>query len=171
MVRSMHTRKIFTLVCLAIVIFAGSSYSKSGVKQAPKFAIFDLQDKLVTMTTLTKENNLVISFWASYCVPCKRELPQLVELEKKYAEKKKIKLVLINIDKEGKDKAKPILDSMGVTSLCLADMYQVNAKKYIPDLKIPAVFIVNKKNEIVFEAVGESEENINNLEKAIQKLK
>ena len=159
------------MICLAVVIVAGSTWAKSGVKHAPKFAIFDLQDKLVTMTNLTKENNLVISFWASYCVPCKRELPQLVELEKKYAETKKIKLVLINIDKEGKVKAQPVLDSLGVKSLCLADMYQVNAKKYIPDLKIPAVFIVNKKNEIVFEATGEGEENIKNLEKAIQKLK
>jgi len=171
MVHTGHKKIIFILICLVAISFTGNSYSKPGVKQAPKFAIFDLQDKLVTMTTLTKSNNLIISFWASYCVPCKREIPQLVELEKKYSEQKKVKLVLINIDKEGKDKAKPVLDSLDVTNLCLVDMYQLNAKKYIPNLKIPAVFVINKKNEIVFEAIGEGEKNLKNLEKAIQQLK
>jgi hypothetical protein len=50
-------------------------------------------------------------------------------------------------------------------------MYQLTAKKYIPDLKIPAVFLVDRRGEIVFQAVGESAEIMSLLEKAIERLK
>ena len=162
---------LYSIICITAIIWGSSIHSRSMVKQAPGFAIFDIEDKFVSLNDLTKKHNLIISFWASYCLPCKKEIPQLVELEKKYSLEKNLKLVLINIDTEGKVKAKPVLDELGVSTLCLMDIYQINTKNYISNLKIPAVFIVNRENEIVFEAVGENEENLQKLEKAIINLK
>ena len=139
-------------------------------KKAPGIALYNMSDNLVTLGNLTKESNVIVSFWASYCLPCIKELPQLAELEKKYGSEKNVKLLLINIDKEGIEKAGSVLDRLGISSECLLDRYQVNAKKYIPDLKIPAVFLINRKGNIVYSASGEKSENMENLEKAIKKL-
>jgi thiol-disulfide isomerase/thioredoxin len=162
-------KKILPIIIFLILITINFDVI-SATKKAPGIALYNLSDKLITLSTLNKDSNVIISFWAGYCKPCKKEMPQLVELEKKYGEKKKIKLLFVNIDKEGKEKAQPVLDELKITDECLLDKYQVNAKKYIPDLRIPAVFLVNSKGNIVFEAVGESTENIANLEKAIQQL-
>jgi len=153
-----------------MILSVNTDINTASQKKAPGLALYNLDNNLVTLTELTKKSNVIISFWASYCKPCLKEMPMLVELEKKYEGKKKVKLLLVNIDNEGKEKAKPVLEDFKISNECLLDSYQVNAKKYIPKLKIPAIFLVNQKGNIVFEAVGESRENIANLEKAIQKL-
>ena len=75
-----------------------------------------------------------------------REMPLLIEIEKKYQKKKNVRLIFINIDKEGKEKALPILQQYNVKNDCLMDIYQLTAKKYIPNLKIPALFLIDKRN-------------------------
>ncbi len=162
--------KKILIVIMFFILIAINFNLISATKKAPGIALYNLSDKLITLSSINKESNVIISFWASYCKPCRKEMPQLVELEKKYANKNRIKLLFVNIDNEGKEKAQPVLDELNITNECLIDRYQVNAKKYIPGLKIPAIFIVNQNGNIVFEAVGESEETIANLEKAIQKL-
>jgi thiol-disulfide isomerase/thioredoxin len=88
------------------------------------FALFNEKDELVRFTELIRENNILIAFWASYCAPCKKELPQLVEIEKRYSRSHNIKLVLINVDGDGKEKGLPVLKAHNVSSLCLFDIYQ-----------------------------------------------
>ncbi len=163
-------KKSLTVVCSVMLLAMLAVLADAGSKKAPGIALYNMNDQLVKLSELTKSNNVIVAFWASYCVPCKKEMPQLVQLEKKYSGSKGVKLLLINIDKEGKQAAQPVLDELGVEAECLLDSYQTCAKKYISGLKIPAVFLVNTSGEIVYEAVGESSENISNLEKAIKKL-
>ena len=94
-----------------------------------KFALLDGRDRLVTFSELIRESNIIVAFWASYCAPCKKEIPQLVRLEKKYSKSGNLKLVLIDVEKEGKSKGLPALDELGVSTLCLFDIYQVALKK------------------------------------------
>ncbi|HDP81025.1 MAG TPA: TlpA family protein disulfide reductase [Spirochaetes bacterium] len=164
----MHSRIVTTLFLAVLLIPAGAGLN---AKPAPKFALFNAEGKLVTSSALVGKTNLIISFWATYCAPCKKEMPQLVELEKKYGAAKKLSLVFINIDKEGKEKALPVLKELGIANECLFDMYQLMAKKYIPDLKVPAVFLVDRRGQIVFQAVGESAETLARLEKAVAGLR
>ncbi|MCU0846206.1 MAG: TlpA family protein disulfide reductase [Spirochaetes bacterium] len=164
----MKTRFYPLMLAAVLVLLSGA---RADAKPAPKFALFNADGKLITSSALFGKENTIVSFWATYCVPCKKEMPQLVELQRKHGEAKKLALVFINIDKEGKDKALPVLKELGVTDECLYDMYQLTAKKYIPDLKIPAVFLVDRRGEIVFKAVGESAETMRLLEKAIEGLR
>jgi len=163
-------KKIAALLAILFLVVSANSDISTAPKKAPGIALYDLNDNLVTLTSITSAGNVIIAFWASYCAPCKKEIPQLVELKKKYQVSKRIGLLLINIDKEGREKALPFIESLGITDTCLIDRYQVNAKKYIPKLKIPAVFLVNTKGFIVFKASGENTQNLANLEKAIQRL-
>jgi cytochrome c biogenesis protein CcmG, thiol:disulfide interchange protein DsbE len=162
-------RTILIIAAICALIFAGEGQSVN--RKAPSFALFDMEGKLVTLSNLTREGNVILSFWASYCKPCIREMPQLIELAGKYEKSNNIKLVLVNIDKEGKDKAQPVLQQMNVQNACLLDVYQVAAKSYIPNLKVPALFLVTKTGMIVFEEVGEKPDVLQKLEKVIQKMK
>lgn len=164
-------KKILLLSSLFLIILIHCDPVSAKKRHAPGFALFNTKGKLVTLSSLSKQGNIILSFWASYCKPCIREMPLLVELEKKYRGTKNVRLILINIDKEGKEKALPILQKLNVKNECLLDIYQLTAKKYIPNLKVPALFLINTRSAIIFDAVGEREETIQELEKAIKKLR
>ena len=169
----MRTNSIFKLLIrlLLFIFFFSIIYSSAAAENAPRFTLFNEKDNLVKLSTLLEKTNIIVSFWASYCVPCKREIPQLVEIEKKYGKEKNFKLVLINIDKEGKEKGLPFLKDINISNECLFDIYQLTIKKYVPDMKIPATFIISKKGDIVFKIIGESEENIRKFETKIMEMK
>ena len=152
---------------VALIVLSSSAFAET----APKFALLNGKGDLVKLSGLIQKNNIIIAFWASYCAPCKREIPQLVDLENKYGKAKNLKLVLINIDKEGKEKGVPFLKDINLSSdECLFDIYQLTIKKYVPSMKLPATYLVNKKGDMLFKAIGETQENINNLEKVIQSM-
>lgn len=163
-------KKKFLIIMLEILIMTQFGFNIVEAKTAPGFALYNLDGKLVTLSSLVKENNIIISFWASYCTPCRNEIPQLIDLEKKYAEQKNIKLILVSIEKAGAAETKAALHGMGVNTECLLDPYTVVAKKYIPELRIPALFLVSKKGEILFNNSGYEPESIEKLEKLIIKL-
>ncbi|MBP7738754.1 MAG: TlpA family protein disulfide reductase [Spirochaetes bacterium] len=142
--------------------------------QAPGFALPDNRGAMVFRSSF--RGNLLISFFASYCRPCARELPMLIELEKKYKKRKNISLVLIAVDANdsggtAKEKAGRFLRNAGIDHDYLIDMYQVVIAKYNPKKELPAAFLVDAAGHIVFSAVGAGEDTVLRLEKAIQSLK
>ena len=162
-------RLIIILIMIAIFVPVGNEvYSKD--KTAPGFALFNMDGELIRLSSLLAKGPIILDFWASYCKPCIREMPQLIEMEKRYKRKKNVRLVLINIDKEGKKKASQILKKLKIKNECLLDIYQMTIKKYSPTLKVPAVFLIDRKGRITFQAIGESKEVLNGLERAIVRL-
>jgi thiol-disulfide isomerase/thioredoxin len=53
-------------------------------KPAPAFTLADLDGKQVSLTDF-KGHPMVVNFWATYCEPCKLEMPWLEEFSHKYA--------------------------------------------------------------------------------------
>lgn len=167
----MHMKK--SALC-AILILAITSAGLPAGKKAPGFALPDSSGSTVFLSSL--KQNLVISFWASYCKPCKTEMPKLIELEKKYRKDKNLKLLLVNIDLndssgEANDKARRFLKSIRIEHDILLDFYHTAVNKYNPEKRVPATFLVNRQGFIVFEEIGYKAETVDALDKAIAQLK
>ncbi|MBN2830115.1 MAG: TlpA family protein disulfide reductase, partial [Candidatus Cloacimonetes bacterium] len=81
------------LLVLAIVTLLCTSLFAE--KKFTNFKLEDINSKIVTLDTLLKDGPLIIDFWASWCDPCKKALPHLQELDKKY---EGIRVVAISID-------------------------------------------------------------------------
>jgi cytochrome c biogenesis protein CcmG, thiol:disulfide interchange protein DsbE len=157
----------------AFLIMAGLPAITAPV-QAPGFALQTNRGIMVFKSSL--RGNLIISFFASYCRPCARELPMLAELEKKYGRQKNVSLVLIAVDGndaegDAKKKAGSFLKKAGIDRDYLLDIYQVVIAKYNPKKALPATFLVNRAGYVVFEEVGSREDTVRRLEMAIQGLR
>jgi thiol-disulfide isomerase/thioredoxin len=163
-------RAAAVIILAAIAALPGLSAGR----KAPGFALPDSTGRTVFLSSL--KQNLVISFWASYCKPCKTEMPLLVGLEKKYAGTKNLKLLLVNIDVndeggEAKDKARRFLKSAGVEHEYLLDFFHTAVSKFNPQKRIPATFLVNRQGIILFEEIGYRAGAIEALDKAIAQLR
>ena len=159
---------ILILLCLSasLILLSGITYSSD--KDASLFALFSTDGNLVKLSSEINKNDVVIIFFAGYCVPCRNEIPQLVKLHEKYSNR--FKILFVNIDKEGKPEAERILSELNINNYtCLLDIYQQTVKKYSPSLTIPAFFLIDKNGKIKYESIGYKSGSIDSFEKYINK--
>jgi thiol-disulfide isomerase/thioredoxin len=127
-------------------------FPKSYVGQkAPSLAFVDSLKKPVPFAALAKgKKYVVIDFWASWCVPCRKAIPALKQFYQEMSSKD-VEIISVSIDKKESDWVKAntaealpwhsFLDRAG-----LADAYNVKA--------IPAIFLLTGEGKVVAENVS-----------------
>ena len=128
-----------------------------------KFKDFNLQD--VDLTN-KKGNIMIINFWASWCLPCKREMPSLAKLAQKYPD---IKVYAINMEKPSKLRAGDFFKSIGITSL---DIYFDPNFKLVKTFKmrgLPTSILIDKEGREFGRVVGEIDFNSKEFIKLLKK--
>lgn len=115
----------------------------------------------------------LVSFWATWCVPCRAEVPQLVQLEKRLQDKG-LKLVLISADDvDSEMDARRFLTTKNVPMPSYQKVVK-NDDKFIEGLDpkwsgaLPALFLYDKTGKKVKSFVGETE--MAAIEAAVKKL-
>ena len=76
---------------------------------APEVTFKDLDGKDVALTEL-KGKVVVVNFWATWCDPCREEIPWMIEFQQKYADKG-FTLVGVAMDEEGKPVVQPFVQT------------------------------------------------------------
>ncbi|MBF0430619.1 MAG: TlpA family protein disulfide reductase [Fibrobacteria bacterium] len=95
--------------------------------------------------------NVILSFWATDCVPCKKEIPILEKMVQKY--QKDVKLLLVSIDQKGEEIVAPFIEETGFKSTVLLDMHRKTAERWQAK-KVPSLFMVDKDGVIRYSAAG-----------------
>jgi thiol-disulfide isomerase/thioredoxin len=117
------------------------------------------------------DSTLIVNFWASWCKPCRLEMPYFEQLRQAYVgEKVKIILVTIDVAAHVETKAKPflILNEIAVESISVQD--KISPLKWIPLIcpdwsgSIPLTLVMNKNDGTYFET---SFVNYEQLKKAV----
>lgn len=88
-------RKLLTVVVLLLGLSA-QAQEQAGL---PNVQLKDIQGNVVKLQDLTTAGEpLIISFWATWCTPCKKELSNYAELYEDWQKDFKVKVVAISID-------------------------------------------------------------------------
>jgi peroxiredoxin/outer membrane lipoprotein-sorting protein len=110
---------------------------------APDFELKTLEGDKVRLADL-KGRPVLLSFWASWCGPCRRELPLLSALYEQYKNKG---LVILGVNDEGRGTARKFAETAGLTFQTLDDsnfkvnrLYRVRA--------IPTLFLIDPQGKI-----------------------
>jgi thiol-disulfide isomerase/thioredoxin len=89
---------------------------------------------------------VLISFFASWCEPCKRELPLLVQLDRTYRDHGlRVLGVCIDRDDAGLEAARKLVAAAKVTYPVLSDRFNLLARRYLGEqAPLPSVFVVRR---------------------------
>jgi thiol-disulfide isomerase/thioredoxin len=110
---------------------------------------------------------VVLSFWASWCGPCRLELPALNRLQQ---ERPDLKIVAVNVDRE-RDDAEEFLSTLEI-GLPVALDNQAKALGEYAVMSMPTMFLVDTNGTVKFQKTGFSrEKGLAELEAAIDGLK
>ena len=126
---------------------------KSGQK-APDFTLPDLDGNYVTLSEITGEGPIYINFWATWCGPCKREIPALIKL---YDEYKDQGFKLLGISTDGArsvGKVRSMVKDRQMNFPILLDSNQeVFTRKY-KGRGIPFGFLLDNEGNIIHSVRG-----------------
>lgn len=84
-------KKIFYLLAFSAFGFTAQAQQPADIavgKMAPELAFANPEGDTIRLSELTDKKLVLIDFWASWCGPCRRANPKLVELYKQYNDKK-----------------------------------------------------------------------------------
>ncbi len=133
------------LALLAFVAVAAAA-GKAG-NRAPDFSLAAMGGGTVKLSGL-KGKVVLVDFWASWCKPCKKELPELDKLAKAYKDAgAEVVIVTINIDTK-RENADKFLKSAKIQHLTvLFDPSSTSAEQYEP-ATMPTSYVIDKKGII-----------------------
>lgn len=117
-------------------------------RQQGDFTLTDLQGKSWTLKSL-QGKVVLVNFWATWCPPCRKEMPDLDVLYQRFQEKG---FVILAISDEGADKVKPFLAERKVTYPILLDpgrkvndLFRING--------IPKSFVYDRNGKLVAQSI------------------
>ena len=118
---------------------------------APDFTLQDIKGNDVTLSSY-KGKVVFVNFWATWCPPCRREIPAFIELKDELGEKGFTVLGIV-VDPREFDKVAPYADKMGMNYPVLLDKNGVS-NLYGGISSIPTTFVVNREGKVVERIVG-----------------
>ena len=116
---------------------------------------------------------IIISFWATWCKPCNRELNTIKEVYEEWQNETGVKLVAISIDDaRSASRVKPWVDGQGWDYEVYLDQNQ-DFKRAMNVVNPPHTFVINGKGEIVWQHTtfveGDEEELLEAVKNAMEK--
>ena len=142
------------VMILAVLMVFGMAIEVSA--QLPSVTLKDINGKTVTTDTLSNNGNpMIISFFATWCKPCNRELDAISEVYEEWQEETGVKLVAISIDQaQNINKVKPLVDQHEWPFETVLLDPNGEFKRQLGIQMIPYVLIVDGQGKIVYKYNG-----------------
>jgi cytochrome c biogenesis protein CcmG/thiol:disulfide interchange protein DsbE len=120
-------------------------------RPAPDFALPDLHGKKIRLSDYRDTRAVLINFWATWCVPCREEMPTLERLAQE--RRSTLEVLAVSLDTGGPAKVRAFVRELGLTFPVLLDpelavgrLYRVRA--------LPITFIVDRTGIVRHREIG-----------------
>lgn len=142
-------------------LFASGALLVSGLLlhagPAPAWSLKDLDGKTVNLADF-KGKVVVLDIWATWCPPCRAEIPHFIELQNEWKDKGVV-IVGLSVDSTGAADVAKFVKDHGMTYPIVMDD-GTTSSAYGADQGIPTTVVIDKKGNIVASHLGLTERSV-----------
>jgi peroxiredoxin len=135
---------------LAFAIITSATLTFASDKAAPDFTLTDLSGKSISLSDL-KGKVIFVNFWATWCGPCRHEIPDFIEFYKENKDNGAV-ILGVSVDKSA-NKVRDFMDEYKI-NYPIAMATDNIVKDYRPGKFIPTTIIIDTKGMIQDKKVG-----------------
>ena len=132
---------------------------------APDFSLKDTDGKTVRLSDY-KGKVVLLDFWATYCGPCKIEIPWFMDFERKHKDQG-FSVLGVSMDEDGWDAVKPFVNEVGINYRVMMGN-DSTADSYGGIEALPTTFLIDRDGKIAAVHVGLTSKS--DFENAIEQL-
>jgi peroxiredoxin len=163
-------RRVLLLAIVVLVVgflLTLARTPSSSRRPAPDFVLPDMNGQVVRLSQL-KGKVVMLNLWATWCPPCRKEMPTMEML---YRKMKSADFVMLaaSQDVDGKNTVLPYLTEGGLTFPVLLDVHGEVGKKY-GVTGYPETFIIDRQGIIVYHHIGYNDWSQAPVETALRRL-
>ncbi|MBI4418883.1 MAG: TlpA family protein disulfide reductase [Ignavibacteriales bacterium] len=141
--------RFFSVLALAVLFLIAESPAQN--KKAPDFRLQTADGTTIELSKL-KGKVVVLNFWATWCGPCRREIPDFIEVYGEY-KSQGLEIIGIALDEEGFSLVTPFVKRFNIPyPVVIGTGKIVNA--YGGFNAIPTTFVIDRNGTIVGEHTG-----------------
>lgn len=118
---------------------------------APDFTLENMQGEKVSLAQM-RGKIVIVNFWASWCPPCRREMPSMEILHKTFKDDGLV-LLAVNVEKEGRKSIAKFLQSSPYSFPILIDD-EATAQNLYGVFQFPESFIIDRNGVVVKKVIG-----------------
>ena len=148
------------LVALLMIIAAGGALwltlpdAPSSVREGDQLAEFSLPDLNGANQTLKPGKVILLNFWATWCPPCRKEMPSMIELHNKLSSEG-LNVVAVSVDRV-REALQNFMDEYKMPFQVLHDAESTVSRKY-GVFRYPESFLIDRQGRVRHHLVGEVE--------------
>lgn len=161
----MRKRILANVLIISLSVFALSAFACSAmaVSAASDITLSDTDGKAVQLSSF-KGKVIILDFFATWCPPCRQEIPDFIELQKQYGDKG---LMMIGVSLTPAEDVKPFAEKLGINYTVLVGDDKSEAA-YGPIRSIPTTFIIDKEFNVARKYIGFTDKEV--FEKDVKEL-
>ena len=145
----------------------GLPEAKKSVSEGGAAALFTLPDLKGEMHSLPEGEVVLLNFWATWCPPCRKEMPSMAALHRKYAERG-LKVVAVSVDRDVNDLS-AFVREYKLPFQVLHDA-ESNVSHSYGVFRYPETFLIDRQGQVRYHLVGAVEWMSESITKGVEGL-
>jgi peroxiredoxin len=136
---------IVAVLSIAALLAANPSPATEPRPVAPDWQLRDINGRPVNLAEF-KGKLVILNFWATWCPPCRQEIPGFVALQRKYQDKGLV-IIGVSLDQQGPRVVKPFIARFGVNYPVVMGNEQI-VSDYGGIEAVPTTFIIDRQGKV-----------------------
>jgi thiol-disulfide isomerase/thioredoxin len=143
-------KRLFVYALVLLTLTSCARQSVESEARWPSVSVIDSSGAEINTDDLLTGNTLVVSLWSTWCVPCRRELPQLQEFA---AEHHDVSVVAVNLG-DKLDSVAAYAQEIGLTMPVVIDT-EGRISSALGVTSVPSTLVIDSSGKVIATHVGE----------------